>query len=96
MHNTLVLGSTGFLGKALLKRLSTLDHRIEAPSKLDLNLLDQISVRNFFESQSPRFDLVFNFAANVGSVHYVSRVPASVISENLQMSLNIYDGTRDT
>lgn len=91
MAHALVLGATGFLGKACLRVIDHDAFEVTSPSRDELDLLDAESVKCFFKSQSKIFDFVLNFAANVGSVHYVSRLPATVISENLQISLNIYN-----
>lgn len=55
----------------------------------ELDLRDQIAVRNFFAEQSP--DYVFLEAARVGGILANSMRPADFIHDNLQIQSNVID-----
>jgi len=85
----LVLGATGFIGKNLVSRLKADKHEIYMCSKssgVDITCYDALS-KTIREIQP---EIIFNVAANVGSLHYVTTYAADVININIQMALNIY------
>lgn len=86
----LILGGHGFIGKNLSQYLK--DHtsyKIFPLSRRDgLDLSDQKLILKFFKDIKP--DIIFNCAAHVGGLHYVSGLPAEVLHDNLEMELNIY------
>ncbi|MBI2037826.1 MAG: NAD-dependent epimerase/dehydratase family protein [Candidatus Magasanikbacteria bacterium] len=85
----LVLGGSGFVGQHLTKALQKTEHEIFSASRIDgLDLRDYTNTAAYFGNIKP--DVIFNCAAHVGSVHYVTTYAADVITDNLQMSLNIY------
>ena len=88
---TLVLGHTGFVGKNLTSFLESRGFDVAKISS------EQCDLRNYDEFNQTlknlgAVDVVFNCAANVGSVHYVTAKAADVISDNTFMALNIYKG----
>ena len=89
----LILGHTGFVGKNLFKYLSNRGHHVVGISRkqCDLRVYPEVN-QKFKEAASGfgEFDAIFNCAANVGSVHYVTAKAADVISDNSLMALNMY------
>jgi len=85
----LVLGGHGFVGRNLTATLNQTEHQITSLSRADgLDLTDYASTEKCFAQIAP--DVIFNCAAHVGSLHYVTTYAADVINDNVQMSLNIY------
>ena len=87
--NVLVLGSTGFIGKSLIKRLEEEPVEVTGISRsAGVDLLDYKQVSDCIASIRP--DIIYNVASHGGSLHYVKKYAASVYSDNLQMGLNLY------
>lgn len=85
----LVFGSTGFVGKSLVKRLRIDNHEVhtaERSSGVDLRSYQE--TYNKIKSVKP--DVIYNLAAHVGGVHYVRERQADVFHDNILMVLNIY------
>jgi len=87
--SVLVLGSTGFIGKSLMKRLEKEPVKVTGVSRsTGVDLLDYKQVSDCIASVRP--DVIYNVASHGGSLHYVKKYAASVYSDNLQMGLNLY------
>jgi len=85
----IILGGHGFVGKNLVKFLEGSNYEVFPLSRADgLDLTDLSCAKKFFQKIQP--NAVFNCAAHVGSLHYVSEFAADVIFDNVQMALNIY------
>ena len=85
----IVLGHTGFVGKSLTKFLRSEGHEVVGLSRAECDL------REYSEFVSKlitigEVDAIFNCAANVGSVHYVTAMAGDVISDNTYIALNLY------
>lgn len=90
----LILGGHGFLGKSIAKALINTNHTIFTFSRrngLDLNNY-QIT-KLVFQKVKP--DVIYNCAAHVGGLHYVSALPATIVHNNVQMALNLYRVTQE-
>ena len=85
----LILGHTGFVGKNLMTHLTNLGHDVAGVSTEGCDLREYDNVARILQTLTP-LDAVFNCAANVGSVHYVTKYAADVITDNTQMALNLY------
>jgi GDP-L-fucose synthase len=85
----LVLGHTGFVGKNLFQHLVENGHDVCAWSSEQCDLRDYEQVDTMMKKLDS-LDAVFNCAANVGSVHYVTAKAAEVISDNSYIALNLY------
>jgi len=85
----MILGHTGFVGKNLKQHLLNLGHEVVALSHKECDLRDYESLNNLIKN-TPNIDAIFNCAANVGSVHYVTAKAADVIADNTLMALNLY------
>jgi GDP-L-fucose synthase len=84
----IILGSQGFVGQHLTAALQKTKHKIFAPNRKKLDLRDFVQIKKYFKKSRP--DVVINSAAHTGSVHYVSKHAATVLDDNVQMSLNLY------
>ncbi len=84
-----VLGHTGFVGKNLTKHLLGNGHEVICISSEECDLRDY-SRLNAMISAAGEVGAIFNCAANVGSVHYVTAFAGDVISDNTYIALNLY------
>ena len=83
-----VLGSSGMIGSAIVKKLSTIGHKwVLTPSHQELDLLDLNSVIKFFTEKQA--DIVIMAAGRVGGILENQGRPYDFISENIQMQLNV-------
>ncbi len=88
-----VAGHTGLLGSAIVRHLRLNGYeRILTPSREELDLRDQASVRRFFETHKP--DYVFLAAAVVGSITKNINAPGTMIYENLMIESNVIEAAR--
>ena len=85
----IVLGHTGFVGKNLTKYLSNEGHEVVGLSRVQCDLRDYAQL-NIQMKAAGQVDAIFNCAANVGSVHYVTAFAGDVISDNTYIALNLY------
>jgi len=85
----IVLGHTGFVGKNLTKYLSNEGHEVVGLSRAQCDLRDYAQL-NIQMKAAGQVDAIFNCAANVGSVHYVTAFAGDVISDNTYIALNLY------
>lgn len=83
-----VAGHKGMVGSAIVRQLSQ-DESVEiiTRDKSELNLLDQVAVKAFFEQQS--IDQVYLAAAKVGGIVANNTYPAEFIYQNLTIQNNI-------
>jgi len=77
-------GGSGFIGKNLSERLSP-KHEVVAPSHRELELLDEIAVRSFFEKHF--FDAVIHSAVKPG--HRNAKDLSNQLYSNTRMFFNI-------
>jgi GDP-L-fucose synthase len=91
----LVLGGQGFVGKYFVNELSKIiENDVVSASRRDgLDLTDLKSTQKWLSGVKP--DAIINCAAHVGSVHYVTSYAANVLTDNIRMTLNIYDSAKD-
>lgn len=82
-----VIGGSGFIGKAVLNQLSE-KNPISLSRSNNFDLLDFESSRKKIEEIKP--DIIINLSAHVGSLHYVTKYSADVIHDNTLMALNLY------
>lgn len=84
-----VLGGHGFVGRHVVAALEKSGHTVFAASRADgVDLLDYTSTEKYLNATKP--DVIFNCAAHVGSLHYVTTFAAQVFHDNVQMGLNLY------
>lgn len=80
------------VGSAIVRQLLAQGQavdRIVTRSHVELDLIDQSAVRNFFAIEKP--DQVYLAAAKVGGIHANNTYPAEFIYQNLMMEANIID-----
>jgi len=85
----LILGHTGFVGKNLKQFLIDRGHQVFGISRKECDLRDYEGLCKILE-EIGQVDAIFNCAANVGSVHYVTEKAAEVITDNTLMAVNLY------
>jgi GDP-L-fucose synthase len=77
-----VAGHRGLVGSAVVAALQRQGYRnLVLRTHHDLDLTDQIAVRNFFEAERP--DAVVMAAARLGGIHANNSRPALFIRDNL-------------
>ncbi len=83
-----ITGSTGLLGRALVRTLRKegFDHLL-TPPHAELNLLNAKATWSFFEDQQP--DIVLHCAARVGGIQANQDYPATLLLENLELTTHI-------
>lgn len=85
--NILITGSTGMVGRALVRRLQAEGYSLLLPSHQALDLRNQQQVMAYFAEHKP--DIVFHLAAIVGGIHANNAYPATFIYDNTQMHCNV-------
>ena len=91
-----IAGSSGMVGssikRALLKNPFNKANKILnllTPSRLELDLLDSVSVKNWFKKEKP--NIVIIAAAKVGGIHVNSKYPTEFLLENIKIQSNIIE-----
>lgn len=88
-----VAGHNGMVGRALIRRLTTLGFRnIVTASRSDLDLRRQADVQAFFAKHRPKYVLLA--AARVGGILANSTLPAEFIYDNLMIATNVIEASR--
>lgn len=83
-----IAGHRGMVGGAILRQLQALGETdILTRSHAELDLIDQVAVREFMKSERP--DVVILAAAKVGGIHANNTYPAEFIYENLMIECNV-------
>ena len=87
----LVAGARGMVGSALVRRLKAAGYdRLLAPSRAELDLLDQRAVFDYLARERP--DYVFIAAAKVGGILANNTYRADFIYQNLVIEANLVHG----
>jgi GDP-L-fucose synthase len=85
-----VAGHLGLVGSAVLRAMRRQGYPLPiVRTHRELDLTDQLSVRQFFESERP--EAVIMAAARVGGIHANSAHPAGFLRDNLLIQDNIID-----
>ncbi|HMW22847.1 MAG TPA: GDP-L-fucose synthase [Burkholderiaceae bacterium] len=86
--NILVTGARGMVGSALLRRLHSAGYaNVLAPTRAELDLLDQRAVQAYLAEHRP--DYVFIAAAKVGGIQANNQYRAEFIHQNLVIETNL-------
>lgn len=86
--DVLVLGGSGFVGKNIQDHFSETDLSFYCCSKSDGDLRNITAAMDLLSRYRPKF--IINCAAHVGSLNYVTKQAADVITDNTAMLLNLY------
>lgn len=89
----LVLGSTGFVGKAMIKRLAAENLNYIPSTHIECDLQDKDQTFALFERGCP--DIVINLAAFLGGVHFGIKHAAEMFTNNIEMQTNILEACRE-
>ena len=91
-----IAGSKGMVGssikRTLLKNRFNQANKLSnllTPSKFELDLLDNTSVKNWFRKEKPT--IVILAAAKVGGIHANSRYPTEFLLENIKIQTNVIE-----
>lgn len=105
MKRILVTGAGGFIGHHLVKRLKAEGHfvrgvDIKSPEfeKTDANefrLLDLRIMRNAYRAFNGEFDEVYNLAADMGGIGYITKYLARIARNNILINVNMLQAARD-
>ncbi|MEO1858110.1 MAG: GDP-L-fucose synthase [Rubritalea sp.] len=88
----LVLGATGMVGSALVRRADELGYgEILTPRSKDLDLCNQAQTHAYIAQKKP--DEVIVAAAKVGGIHANNTYPAEFIYKNLMIASNAIEGS---
>lgn len=82
-----VAGHRGMVGGAITRQLEAAGHTVIKRTRSDLNLTDQVAVRDFMQMEKP--DAVILAAAKVGGIHANNTYPADFIYENMMIQANV-------
>lgn len=89
-----VAGHRGLVGSAIVRNLKDKGYtNIIGKTHIELDLMNQQAVRNFFEEEKPEY--VFLAAAKVGGIQANSTYPADFIYENLEIQNNVLKSAHD-
>lgn len=84
----MVAGHAGLVGSALVRKLKANGYKnLVLVTRRELNLLNQIEVNRFFETQ--KIDYLFVAAARVGGIYANQTRPADFIYENIMIAANV-------
>ena len=86
-----VTGGAGFLGSAVVRDLTALGADVRVIRSADFDLRDPAAAREAVDGA----DTVIHLAANVGGIGFNRAHPAPLVYDNLMMTANIFEGSRD-
>ena len=85
----MILGKTGFIGQNLYNKMFNDGQEVIGCSRsTGVDMLVYEEIRDFINDHQP--GIIYNAASHGGSMRYVRDYAANVLSDNLQMSLNLY------
>ena len=87
MKKILLIGSTGFVGKNIIKSGVLNDFSVLTPSSSKLNLLDKSAVRNYIQKNSP--ELIIHSAGKVGGILKNINSNYNFLLDNSLMAMNL-------
>jgi len=85
--NTLILGSSGMVGSAIVRKLQNSKNTLLTPSHKQLDLINQKQVFEFFGDN--KVDEIYLCAGKVGGISANSNFPMDFLYENLMIQTNV-------
>lgn len=85
-----VTGGTGFVGRAVVRDLTDLDAEVRVVRSADHDLRDPTATRSAVDGA----EVVIHLAANVGGIGFNRRNPAPLVHDNMAMTSNIFEQSR--
>ena len=89
-RTTVVTGGAGFLGRFVVRRLEALGAEVRVPLSSEYDLRDPAACRAAVDGAQ----MVIHLAARVGGIGYNRRNPAPLVYDNMLMSANIFEQSR--
>ncbi len=89
-RNVVVTGGAGFLGSAVVRDLNELGAEVSVVRSAEYDLRDPQACRQALEGAG----FVIHLAANVGGIGYNRDNPAPLVYDNLMMTANIFEQSR--
>lgn len=89
-RRTVVTGGAGFLGRFVVRRLQALGAEVGVPLSREYDLRDPAACRAAVDGA----DTVIHLAARVGGIGFNRRNPAPLVYDNLAMTNNIFEMSR--
>ena len=93
MPTLLLTGGSGLVGRNIQNYYASNKWNIIAPSSNDLNLMDYISVKSFFNECKP--DIVLHCAGRVGGISANIEEPVAFLDSNIVIGRNVIMGARE-
>lgn len=93
MARILVTGASGMVGRNLLDRFMRAPHKVLAPSRGDLDLMDPSACLSWLRAHQP--DFVIHCAGHVGGIQANIREPVMFLTRNLTMGQNLLLAARE-
>ena len=92
MKSVLITGSSGFIGRNLLKLLLNNNFDIFSPSSKDYDLTKEDDVERIFKYK--KFDFVIHLAADVGGIKMINENHGRVFYNNVMMNTLLMEKSR--
>ncbi len=93
MPTLLLTGGSGLVGRNIQNYYASNKWNIIAPSSNDLNLMDYVSVKSFFNECKP--DIVLHCAGRVGGISANIEEPVAFLDSNIVIGRNVIMGARE-
>lgn len=90
----LLTGANGMVGRNILDIAKQYQHEFSAPSSIELDLLNEDSVKKYINKYQP--DMIIHAAGIVGGIQANMAQPVKFLVENMQMGLNILTAANDS